>query len=345
MLLVSGFALGALSIVFLIVARDFWRVPVSRVFLLLIVSGAFVLINPLVAEKWRWIGEDFMTAVPALFWLMCQMAFSYRPRLLSIWGAIALYSFIPPAFVRALDPEPGSLGMLLGWDYPRYAEYVLTLHGLWTVIANWSDDLVESRRILRGVVLGAVGSVVLVIIVGMNTGHVLVPVPILVSVVAVVCGFLLLRGRSGVLLGPTPVANEPDTVQPEEVEAEELPEQHIDSELAAFEKPLEALMAGGFYRTEKLTIKGLAEALSLPEYKTRALINQRLGYRNFNDYINQLRISEASQRLKAEPDTPILNISLDVGYRTLSSFNRAFKDQKGCSPSEYRSSASLESAG
>ena len=68
------------------------------------------------------------------------------------------------------------------------------------------------------------------------------------------------------------------------------------------------------------------------------MINQKLGYRNFNDYINQLRIAEAGARLIAEPDTPILNIALDVGYRTLSSFNRAFKEILEQTPTAYRQS-------
>ena len=44
----------------------------------------------------------------------------------------------------------------------------------------------------------------------------------------------------------------------------------------------------------------------------------------------------AAERLRNEPDTPVLNISLDVGYRTLSSFNRAFRDIQNATPTEYR---------
>jgi AraC-like DNA-binding protein len=95
-------------------------------------------------------------------------------------------------------------------------------------------------------------------------------------------------------------------------------------------------MLDGFYRTEKLTLKQLSAKIDFPEYKTRALINETLGYRNFNDYINQLRIAESCEKLVSEPDTPILNIALDVGYRTLSSFNRAFKDILEQTPTAYR---------
>ncbi|MGO1502014.1 MAG: helix-turn-helix domain-containing protein, partial [Marinobacter sp.] len=64
--------------------------------------------------------------------------------------------------------------------------------------------------------------------------------------------------------------------------------------------------------------------------------------RNFNDYINQLRIAEASKRLINAPDEPILNISLDVGYRTLSSFNRAFRDIMDTTPTAYRQAKGAE---
>jgi len=99
---------------------------------------------------------------------------------------------------------------------------------------------------------------------------------------------------------------------------------------------LQDLMKKGFYRTERLTLKKLSLELGLPEYKTRALVNNILGYRNFNDYVNHLRIAEAGHRLRTETDTPILNIALDAGYRTLSSFNRAFKDILKQTPTAYR---------
>lgn len=52
----------------------------------------------------------------------------------------------------------------------------------------------------------------------------------------------------------------------------------------------------------------------------RSTINKALAYNNFNEYINVPRIGEAAERLIKEPDTPITNIALDVGYRTMSSF-------------------------
>jgi len=54
------------------------------------------------------------------------------------------------------------------------------------------------------------------------------------------------------------------------------------------------------------------------------------------DILNQLRIAEASTRLRGEPETPVLNIALDVGYRNISSFNRTFKDMVKLTPTEFR---------
>lgn len=331
---IQGMALGCLLLLGMIVLRDFGRLAVARVFLLVLLAGSCMLLHVYVPEGWQWVTSDIMTTVPALFWLLCQLAFAHKPRFKSVWTFIALYSFLAPAFAR---PYGGSWPVaeplhLLAWQLPSYCEYMLTLHGLWVVAANWRDDLVESRRQMRGIVIGGVGVAVMVIIVSMNTGlGARLPLALVVLTCALVTGFFLIQGRAGALLG---------TAQPQgaELVTPTPPEPVLDKDV----QRLNALMQGGFYRTEFLTLGLLAENLHLPEYKTRMLINQTLGYRNFNDYINQLRISEASRRLLAEPMTPVLNISLDVGYRTLSSFNRAFKDIQGCSPTAYREAQSAQ---
>lgn len=93
------------------------------------------------------------------------------------------------------------------------------------------------------------------------------------------------------------------------------------------------------YADHDLRIRDLADRLKIPEYKLRRMINQRLGHRNFNQYINSYRIAEASERLLAERELPVLTIALDVGFRSISSFNAAFRALHGCSPTEYRNLA------
>lgn len=92
------------------------------------------------------------------------------------------------------------------------------------------------------------------------------------------------------------------------------------------------------YREEDFTIKRLAREMNIKEYRLRRLINAHLGYRNFNQFLNQYRIAEVA-RLLVDPETrhlPVLSIALDMGYRSLSPFNKAFKEIKGMTPTEYR---------
>lgn len=344
MLLLTGFSLGCAAVIFLIVARDFGHLSVARVFLALLVAASAFLLNNVIDQEWRWLTSDIMTMLPALFWLLCQLAFSRRPQLLSIWSGLAFYSFIAPAFSRPFEGSNELSGWLYlwGWQLPRLSEYVVILHGMWVVVANWSDDLVEPRRKLRGALLGIVGVAALWVTVSLNTGYGSIAcLPIVVGVAALVVASLLLKGRKGVLLGLSMPPEEGDDSR----SAEPVVEEVVEGKETIFDdegRKLQQIMDEGFYRTEKLTLKKLSEKIDLPEYKTRALINQKLGYRNFNDYINQLRIAEAGERLVSEPETPILNIALDVGYRTLSSFNRAFKEILEQPPTAYRQSKMVE---
>jgi AraC-like DNA-binding protein len=92
------------------------------------------------------------------------------------------------------------------------------------------------------------------------------------------------------------------------------------------------------YRVEGLTIGALASRAGAPEYALRRLINGRLGYRNFNAYLNGWRLADAKAALidPAQREVPISTIALDAGFSSLGPFNRAFKTAEGKTPSEYR---------
>ena len=97
------------------------------------------------------------------------------------------------------------------------------------------------------------------------------------------------------------------------------------------------------YRQENLTIGMLATRLSVPEYRLRRLINQRLGYRNFNVFLNNHRIEEAKAALAdpSQAEVPVITIAMDAGFQSLGPFNRAFKETTGVTPSEYRKKACI----
>jgi AraC-like DNA-binding protein len=95
------------------------------------------------------------------------------------------------------------------------------------------------------------------------------------------------------------------------------------------------------YRREGLTLAALAQTLGMGEAALRSLINQELGYRNFNDFLHHYRLQEAAGRLASE-DLPILTIALDCGYGSIGPFNRAFRQRFGMTPTEYRAAARME---
>ncbi len=92
------------------------------------------------------------------------------------------------------------------------------------------------------------------------------------------------------------------------------------------------------YRRPGLTLKALADKAGIPEYRLRKLIHERLGFANFNAFLHAWRIREACEQLRdpAQRRTPILTIALSVGYQSVNTFNRGFRDVIGMAPSTWR---------
>jgi len=90
------------------------------------------------------------------------------------------------------------------------------------------------------------------------------------------------------------------------------------------------------YADHDLRIGKLATLLGIPEYQLRKKINKNLGYRNFNHFINRYRVEEAGARLIGDSKLAVLTVALDVGFRSISSFNTAFQNHYGVSPTSFR---------
>jgi AraC-like DNA-binding protein len=116
---------------------------------------------------------------------------------------------------------------------------------------------------------------------------------------------------------------------------------------AALLRRLEHLMSvERAYRREGLTIGSLSAELGVPEYRLRQLINEGLGHRNFNAFLNRYRIEEAKAAL-ADPgqkDVPVLTIAMDTGFQSIGPFNRAFKAATDVTPTEFRRVAAARNA-
>ena len=100
------------------------------------------------------------------------------------------------------------------------------------------------------------------------------------------------------------------------------------------------------YRREGLTIGSLSAELGVPEYRLRQLINEGLGHRNFNAFLNRYRIEEAQAAL-ADPEqreVPVLTIAMDAGFQSVGPFNRAFRAATDLTPTEFRRLAMAKTA-
>ncbi|MFT5758640.1 MAG: AraC-like DNA-binding protein [Alteromonadaceae bacterium] len=88
------------------------------------------------------------------------------------------------------------------------------------------------------------------------------------------------------------------------------------------------------YLDANLSLQKLANHLVIsPNYISQTL-NETLAI-NFFDFVNQWRIKDAKPKILANKNT-VLDIALEVGFNARSSFYKAFKQEVGKTPSEFR---------
>jgi AraC-like DNA-binding protein len=110
----------------------------------------------------------------------------------------------------------------------------------------------------------------------------------------------------------------------------------------ALAKTIEAYVkANDCYLTTNLKVSRLARLLMEPEYKITRAITGVLGFKNFNQYINQYRIEHAKTLFSNNKfdDVSILAIGMESGFGSVGPFNRAFKSHAGVTPREFRAMA------
>lgn len=100
----------------------------------------------------------------------------------------------------------------------------------------------------------------------------------------------------------------------------------------------EALMQEQYaYREMGCSRESVARQLGISENMLSRIINQHYGMR-FTDVVNQYRIRDAQRLLLADAATPVTDIAFEVGFNSIPSFNRVFKDSTGFSPTAFRAS-------
>lgn len=91
---------------------------------------------------------------------------------------------------------------------------------------------------------------------------------------------------------------------------------------------------------EELSLDYLADTLNMSSAYLSAYIKDKTGT-NFSEHLNSLRVAKAKELL-AGTSLNINDVSRQVGYHNITSFNRMFKKGTGLAPSEYRKQFVLE---
>jgi AraC-like DNA-binding protein len=273
---------------------------------------------------------------PGLFMVLCFRMFADESRFPSWLLALFFAQLVLEGPAHWLLPSAGSLNVVALRIAPAALETLFIGAALYWTVANWPSDLVEGRRRARALVviliaLNMIGSSLLL--------RVVIPQDTIANYYAHV---FLIASSLPVTLYLLVFATDADLEVPLEPErppsksplAKDVsPEGHL-----ALARLSSLLDAEHIYRRADLTLNDLAERVGIPEYRLRKLINEELGYRNFNAFLHAYRIREACQQLR-DPEmrrTPILTIALSTGYQSINTFNRAFRDVMDMTPSAYR---------
>lgn len=88
------------------------------------------------------------------------------------------------------------------------------------------------------------------------------------------------------------------------------------------------------YADAALSLEMAISELGINRNKINDILKEEVGL-TFSAYLNHLRLAEA-ERLLAEGKTNISEIAYSVGYSNVSYFNKLFKKQFGCAPTQYR---------
>jgi len=99
----------------------------------------------------------------------------------------------------------------------------------------------------------------------------------------------------------------------------------------------QAEQTGQFYLDRDITVQSLARQINIPAHHLSHLLNAEMGC-NFFAYINALRIQEIKRQLSDErfASETILDLALNAGFNNKATFNKAFKQIAGTTPSQYR---------
>jgi len=298
--------------------------------------------------------EPFVLALAGgnsvVFWLWARAAFDddfvVKPWHGGLWAVITGLQFFVagwslwPTFDRAIDRTLSltTLG--------------LALLAAAQTLATWRTDLMAGRRRLRLVVLIGASAYIAIVAAANFSGTPSMSFSSMASVANAfglfglvgLSAWNLLRAadtQSSILLPATA-----DASGSARAKARDGAGKPPEIEQALLRRLEQLMVVERAYRREGLTIGSLSAELGVPEYRLRQLINEGLGHRNFNAFLNRYRIEEAKAALAdtGQKEVPVLTIAMDAGFQSVGPFNRAFRAATDLTPTEFRRLALAKTA-
>jgi hypothetical protein len=226
-------------------------------------------------------GRAFFVAgslTAASFWVLTKVHFDDEFHFSLRHAALLAFPLAASWFSRLDGGAAPTVFRLL----PKVIDLGFAVHALLTVYVGARSDLVLSRLRLRYVVLWSTGTYILMetlmdAFVGGSPAQ--APAELLAAGVRSLLAFGLIAMSLNV---------RPEVLRPP----------RLSTDLPVFDPRLRETLhrlveEEAIYREEGLTIGALAERLGAHEYKVRQLINEQLGFRNFNAFLNHYRVREA----------------------------------------------------
>lgn len=347
LLISAGIALGLTFLSIVKLLTDYRSVQSARILVFFMLGGSsYVLAHVITVPANINLALDVVAStVSPLFLLFClsffqtkEDPFEMKPMhylififcvLLGVWGCSSQYGN------SVLETD-----LLVVFNY--LVKTSLVLAGLFFISKNWRNDLVQCRRTLRMGIVVMTGLLVVfaltteLLFTGEQAGEALGVITL--SVIALIsllkAYWLMIANPDGFILAAENLDESIPSVAVdfEKVDAVDL--EWLDTLNTVMHKE-------SYFKNNELTIRALSAHIGIPEHHLRRLINQHLGYRNFNDYLNRFRIKEASERLvdPKQARLPITTIAIESGYSSLTTFNKAFKMINEMTPSEFRKTA------
>lgn len=284
-------------------------------------------------------------SMPIFLWLFGKQLFDddFDVKRWSPWGKLLLLLLAPfYLYTFLIRGGGGNLQML-----SHILALVFILLVLVSVITTWRHDLVEQRRLARFwfVLLVSLFFLMLDLVELSNTRlnrhhlFMLMNASICLIGTSITLAMIFIHELSAktaeIVQGTSDSGKDTPTAMGVSRYSRLIPQEN------ALYAKLQSFIDSAGYLESNLTISQLASQLDCPDHHLRKLINQRLGYTNFNAFLNHYRIAEARKRL-VESSLPVLTVALELGYGSIAPFNRAFKEIVGLTPTAYRAANSSE---